>query len=136
MDVLGKRFLAGVYVYPVTGQEKKYTLGAESPQGIDLDIAGNIYVVNNNSTYDSGETLDTARNVGVLAHDGTLLRRIGYGVTSRGLSDRRPCQRRDVHRNVCEYGAGHRARRRVHVGPRRVQRRAVEFDRDVSDRHV
>jgi hypothetical protein len=70
--------LAGLYIYPVSGPERYYSAGAEAPNGIDLDASGNIYVVNNNTAYDSGNpSADTADNVAVLSPDGgTVLRRI------------------------------------------------------------
>ena len=41
--------LAGLYIYPPTGQEPVPVItGAENPQGVDVDAVGNIYVVNNN----------------------------------------------------------------------------------------
>jgi sugar lactone lactonase YvrE len=53
--------LAGLYIYPVSGPERYYSAGAEAPNGIDLDASGNIYVVNNNTAYDSGNpSADTA----------------------------------------------------------------------------
>jgi hypothetical protein len=71
--------LAGLYVYPVSGQEKYTLAGAYNPQGVDLDLAGNIYVVNNNSYYDqTPSTLDSAGYVTVFASDATTqLRHIG-----------------------------------------------------------
>jgi hypothetical protein len=70
--------LAGLYIYPPSGPERFVAVGAEYPQGVDVDASGNIYVANNNTSYNSGTpSLDTARNIAVLSPDGgTVLRRI------------------------------------------------------------
>ncbi len=80
--------LAGLYIYPPTGPERYVAVGAEYPQGIDLDGAGNIYVVNNSTDYSTGAaSADVAHNVAVLSPDGgTVLRRI----TGGGLLDAYP----------------------------------------------
>jgi hypothetical protein len=71
---------AGVYIYPPSGQETHVTQGASSPSGIDVDLTGNIYVANNNITFNAqGVQLspDTAHTFNVLSPDGkTILRSI------------------------------------------------------------
>jgi hypothetical protein len=73
----------GLYIYPPSGPERYVlnTHGAASPQGVDLDAAGNIYVVTNNGFYDTGaRTGDTRGYVNVLSPDGgTILRSFGFG---------------------------------------------------------
>jgi len=70
--------LEGLYVYPPTGPERFVSVGAEAPQGIDVDSAGNVYVINNNTNYNtSSPSLDTAKNIAVLTPGaGSVLRRI------------------------------------------------------------
>ncbi len=68
----------GLYIYPPSGPEKYVTFGLNGANGVDLDGQGNIYVVNNNSVYNSGSaSLDTAHDVVVFSPDGaTFLRSI------------------------------------------------------------
>ena len=46
--------LAGVYIYPPSGPERYISLDVGSPDGIDLDANNDIYVVNNNTVYNTG----------------------------------------------------------------------------------
>jgi sugar lactone lactonase YvrE len=71
--------LAGLYIYPPSGPERFVANGAEYPQGVDLDAAGNIYVVNNSTNFNDGDASPIAeQNLTVLSPDGgTVLRRIG-----------------------------------------------------------
>ena len=68
---------AGLYIYPPSGPERFVGAGATSPTGIGLDSTGNIYVANNNTTYDVNfvQSSDTAHTLNVLSPDGgTILR--------------------------------------------------------------
>jgi hypothetical protein len=70
--------LEGLYIYPPSGPERFVTVGAEAPQGIDIDGSGNLYIINNNTVFNTGSpSLDTAKNIAVLTPNaGTVLRRI------------------------------------------------------------
>ena len=75
---------AGLYIYPPSGPERIASNGAFAPNGVDVDAAGNIYVVNDNTVYNTGAaSVDTVHVVCVLSPDGgTVLREIGVPVES------------------------------------------------------
>jgi hypothetical protein len=68
----------GLYIYPPTGPERFTNDNITAPNGIDLDAAGNVYVVNNNTEYSTGmASLDTAHVIAVLSPGGgTFLKSI------------------------------------------------------------
>jgi hypothetical protein len=61
---------SGLYIYPVTGPERKQTV--VGPQGIDLDGSGNVYVMVNNSETTAGPV---ANQIDVYTADATALSR-------------------------------------------------------------
>jgi hypothetical protein len=69
---------AAVYIYPPTGNERIVKTGASTPEGIDLDSVGNLYIVNNNTTYSGSSTsADTSHVLYVVSPDGeTVLRTV------------------------------------------------------------
>jgi hypothetical protein len=67
--------LAGLYVYPKSGAETFVPTYSDSngagPQGVDVDASGNVYVVNNNSTFNSGvQSPDTLNDVEIFGPRG------------------------------------------------------------------
>jgi hypothetical protein len=61
----------GLYIYPPSGPERSFT-ALSGPDGVDLDGVGNVYVVNNNSVYNTGSpTLDTSHLVVELSPGGS-----------------------------------------------------------------
>jgi hypothetical protein len=73
----------GLYVYPSKGQETHVTNGAPFPTGLDLDKAGNVYVVNSSSTASSsGLSADTTHLLTEFApHATKVLRQVSKGFT-------------------------------------------------------
>ena len=73
---------AGVYIYPTSAPERfipaAFDANGAGPQGVDVDGAGNIYVVNNNVAITGASTsqADSLASVSVYSPAGTLLRTI------------------------------------------------------------
>jgi hypothetical protein len=73
----------GLYVYPYKSQETHVTNGAPFPSGLDLDKAGNVYVVNSSSLEgSSGLSADTTHLLTEYApHATKVLRQVSKGFT-------------------------------------------------------
>jgi hypothetical protein len=73
---------AGLYIYPVNGPERFIATASDAngagPQGVDVDAANNIYVVNDNVAVTSPTTCqaDSLHSVTVYNQAGTLLRTV------------------------------------------------------------
>jgi hypothetical protein len=78
--------VAGLYIYPRKGKETYVASGASAPTGIDLDDAGNVYVLNSNSVLSispPGLTPDTLHTLSVYApHATSLLRQVKKGFSN------------------------------------------------------
>ncbi len=75
---------AGLYVYPTKGKETFVSNGAAFPTGMDVDKAGNVYVVNSSSTTNSSGMLtqDTTHLLTEYApHATKVLRQVSKGFT-------------------------------------------------------
>jgi hypothetical protein len=66
--------LAGLYVYPPHGKERRVTDGASNPTATAVDASAKVYVLNSNSAFSSsGPTCDTSHTLSVYSKNATSL---------------------------------------------------------------